>query len=79
MKVSIGLEGSLINKTGFPYQSFAGADGSSSPHLRGFHGAKEVAGIPLRVAMLRPVGAAVPPLQDVVTWDQVVVCSQIEH
>lgn len=50
-----------------PYQSFTGADGGSSSHVRGFHGAEEVAGVPLIATLLSPVGAAVPPLQDVLT------------
>lgn len=50
-----------------PYQSFTGADCSGSSHIRGFHCAEEVAGIPLRGTMLSPVGTAVPPLKDVVT------------
>lgn len=49
-----------------PYQSFTGADCSSSSHIGGFHCAKEVAGVPLRETMLGPVGSAVPLLQDVV-------------
>lgn len=61
------------------YQSFTGADCSSSPHIRGFHCAEEVARITLRAMMLSPVGTAVPLLKDVVTWKQVIVCSQIEQ
>lgn len=49
-----------------PYQSFAGANGCSSPHTGVFHGAKEVAGVAPGGTMLAPVGAAAaPPLQDV--------------
>lgn len=62
-----------------PYQPTAGADGSSSSHIRRFHGAKKVARISIRKTMLNPVGTAIPALQDVVIWNQVIVCSQIEH
>lgn len=62
-----------------PYQSFACADGSSSPHIGGFHCAEEVAGVPVSATMLSAVSTAVPPLQDVATWNQVIVSSQIKH
>lgn len=61
------------------YQPFTGADRSSSSHMRCLHSPKEVAGGPLRDPMLCPVTAAIPPLQDVVIWKQVIVCSQVEH
>lgn len=61
------------------YQPTAGADGSRSSHIRGFHSAEKVAGIPIRKKVLSPVGTAVPRLQDVAIGNQVIVCSQIEH
>lgn len=69
----------VSNTVLFPYQSFTGADGSSSSHIWSLHSAKEVAGISTGEAMLSPVGASIPPLQDVVIWNEVIVRSQIER
>lgn len=61
------------------YQSPTGADRSGPPLARGLHRAEEMAGIPFGERVLAPVGAAVPPLEDAVARNQVMVDCQVER